>query len=55
MVVLAHLQRRKKLELKQINSVKKWRQKDVTMSDRTLDLTRWCSVQSSQSLADVVV
>ena len=36
MVVLAHLQRKKKLEVKQINSVKKRRRKEVTMSDRTL-------------------
>ena len=36
MVVLAHLQRIKKLELKWINSVKKRRRKEVTVSDRTL-------------------
>ena len=36
MVVLAHLTKEKKLELKQINSVKKQRRKEVTVSDRTL-------------------
>ena len=36
LVVLAHLQRRKKLELKQINSTKKRRPKEVIVSDRTL-------------------
>ena len=36
MVVLAHVQRRKKLELKWINSVKKRRRKEVTVSDQTL-------------------
>ena len=51
LAVLAHLTKEKKLELKQINSVKKQRRKEVTVSDRTLASVRpMCPVSDSSWL-----